>query len=437
MPGSRGFWNAVFKEGDDSRAKPTADDTRAVAGNESADFPWLCEQVFKGDQNAQRRRYTMVLFASRRLGQITPATARDGVDAVRAAGAYPALTAALERARVVDLATFANAARRATELSTIDDEDRAYRAVAQFQGALALVNRAASRGGLNAGSVTELVSSLSAIPVSEHGDYEGRVARWLASWLHADTREDQKRQPGPNVIAAGSAEEVLEGAAGPMEQAALRRLTGSAPTEPRVVDWEGTRYRLDLARAEATRLAKALGESPRPYLSSAEVVVGIADALGKPGLTRDGLRQQANALAQVAPGDAANGARGSMGDVLDHHRDVTAALQRAAQAADVSGASRFVPALRLLADDLLARGLMELAYATALGQRDGVSLSAADGRAPSRLRAALDPWPYGALAASSAWQRAWTGVAGQRLAARTGCGSCSFFACAHSHPGRR
>ena len=376
VPGSRGFWNAAFNEGDDRRATSAGEDTRTLeGGNEPANFAWLCEQVFKGDQTAQRRHYTMVLFASRRVGAITPATARDGVEAVRAAGAYPALIGALERARVVDLAVFANAARRATGLSMIDDEARAFRALAQFQGALALVTRAASRGSLNAASVTELVSSLSAIPVSEHGDYEGRLARWLVSWLHADAGGAQQRQSGAT---AGSAEEVFAGAAGPMEQRVLRRLTGPSPTEPRLVEWEGTRYRLDLARAEATRLTKALGESPRPYLSSAEAVVLIADALGEAGLTRDGLRQQADALARAAPTDAVDGTSGSMRDVLEPHRDVIAAVQRAARAANVRDASGLAPALRLLADDLLARGLMELTYAASLGQRDGVSISAAD-----------------------------------------------------------
>jgi hypothetical protein len=378
VPGSRGFWTAVFNETDDSRTTSAREDVRALAGDEPAGFSWLCEQVFKGEQVAQRRRYMMVLFASRRLEQITQGTARDSMDAVRAAGTYPALIAALERARVVNLAAFASAARRATELSKIEDEARAFRAHAQFQGALALVTRAASRGSLTANSVTELVSSLAAIPVSEHGDYEGRLACWLGNWIHANAGAAPTAPSSATAISAESAEEVIEGAGGPMEQDVLRLLAGPEPRERRVVDWEGTRYRLDLARAEAIRLTKALGNSPGPYLSSAESVVVIADALGEAALTRDGLQRQADALAHVTEADGVNGTSGSMGDVLDHHRDVAAAVLRAARAGDVRGAPRLVPGLRLLADDLLARGLMEMAYAAALGERDGVSISAAD-----------------------------------------------------------
>ncbi len=378
LPGSRAFWNAVFSESNDSRSASTREDVRALVADEPAEFSWLCEQVFKGDQVAQRRRYMMVLFASRRLGRITPGTARDGLEAVRAAGAYPALIAALERVGVVDAAAFASAARRATELSKIEDETRAFRAQAQFQGALALITRAASRGSLTADSVTERVSSLAAIPVSEHGEYEGRLASWLGAWMHGDARAAENPPSDASAISAESIEDVIEGAAGPMEREALRLLAGPAPREPRVIEWEGTRYRLDLARAEAIRLTKALGDSPGPYLSAAAEIVVMADALGDAALTREGLQRQADALAHVAQTEGANGTSGSMGDVLDHHRDVAAAVLRAAGAGDVRGAPRLVPALRLLADDLLARGLMELAYAAALGQRDGVSISAAD-----------------------------------------------------------
>jgi hypothetical protein len=397
LPGSRGFWNAVFSESDDSRTASARDDVRTWAADEAADFSWLCGQVFKGEQVAQRRRYMMVLFASRRLGRLTAETARDGVEAVRAAGAYPALIAALERAGVVDLTAFASAARRATGLSKIADEGRAFVAHAQFQGALSLITRGASRGSLTADSVTELVSSLAAIPVSEHGDYEGRLVPWLGGWIHGDARTAQNPPSGASGGSAESADDVIEGAAGPMERDVLRLLAGPAPREPRVVEWEGTRYRLDLARAEAIRLTKALGDSSGPYLSSAGAVVVIADALGKAGLTRDSLQQQADALAHVTQPDGVNGSSGSMGALLDQHRDVTAAVLRAAGAGDVRAAPRLVPALRLLADDLLGRGLMELAYAAALGQREGVSISAADaaGRHDFGLRGNLArtaPW---------------------------------------------
>jgi hypothetical protein len=376
VPGTRGLWNAVFADGDERRTGPTRENTRVAPARETpADFPWLCERVFEGGPAERHNRYLMVLFASRRLGRTTPDDARDAIDSIRAVASYPALTTALERAGVADMATFASAARRATALSTIGDAGRAGRALAQFQGALALVTRAASRGSMAAGSVSTLVSSLSGLALSDRGEYEGRLVSWLSHWMTAEAaaRKPPSRSSAPP---AGSAED--EDAAGPLEQRVIRLLAGSGAIESRLVEWEGTRYRFDLAGADATRMARALDESPGPYLSSAVAVVGIAAAVADARLTRDGLRTQAQQLEGAVRAGGVNGRGASAAMLPDRHRDVAAALQRAAGAGDIRAASRLAPALRRLADDLLARGLMEMAYAAALGPRDGLSISAAD-----------------------------------------------------------
>jgi hypothetical protein len=367
LPGSRGLWMAAFAGGDDNRAGPPPDVSRATPEWATpADFPWLCELVFNNAPLERRRRYMMVLFASRRLARDQAAAARDAVVTIRAAGAYPALTAALERAGVTDIATFAGAARQAAALSTIEDGERAARAIAQFQGALALVTRAAVRRSLAAGSASTLVASLAAVPVSNRGEYEGRLVSWLSGWMAA---EAAARGPAVRAAAlpAGSAEEAFIGSAGPVERLVLRVLAGPEAVEPRVLEWEGTRYRLDLTAAEATRLARAFGEAPGSFLSSAVRVVGIADALADARLTREGLQKQAQELAGVPAARLSSCCSGA-----------AAALTRAADAGNLHAAPGLASALRLLADDLLARGLMEMAYAAALGPRDGVSLSAAD-----------------------------------------------------------
>jgi hypothetical protein len=296
LPGSRGFWTQVFAGSLDGAADVTPRGSRAAPEpTDPPDFAWLCEQVFKDDPGERRRRYTMVLFASRRLARDPAADARDAVDAVRAAGEYPALARVLERAGVEDLATFASAVRRAASLSRIADHRHAARALAQFQGALALITHAASRRSLAAGPAHALVSSLSEVPLSASGDYEGRLAHWLRNWMAA---EAEARALAPQ----------------PAEDLMVRVLAGTGSSQPRFIEWEGTRYRLDLAAAEASRLARALGDPPNPWLSSAVTAAAMADA----------------------------------------------------------------PANRSLADDLLARGLAETAYAAAVGPRDGVSLSAAE-----------------------------------------------------------
>jgi len=375
IPGTRGFWTAVFSEAPDTPVKGAHAQAPAITWDQPADFLWLCEQVFKGDQAESRRHYMMVLFASRHASGITRESARDAVDAIRATAKYPALINSLERSGVRELPILASAVRRAAALSAIEDETRATRAITQYQGALAMIARSASRGSLTADAASKLISSLSAIDTDEHGDYAGRLVSWLCGWLNPGGGTAQKTaSTGP--AADGSIDAVYDSAAGPVEEDALRVLAGPTAAAPRLLDWEGTRYRVDLPRAEAVRITKAQGEVSRPYLSSAWTVVGIADALAEQGLTREVLRQQADALERLSQPDANATAKEPLNEVFSSHREATSTLKRAAASGDVRGAAQIVPALRLMADDMAARGLLEWAYAAALGPRDGLSIPA-------------------------------------------------------------
>ena len=243
-----------------------------------------------------------------------------------------------------------------------------------------MVTRAATRGTITAADASRLIAALAAIPIGERGDYEGRIGVWLAGWLNPDRRSARKTAAsGP--AADGSVEEVYESAGGPIEEDALRVLSGPEAPTPRLLDWEGTRYRVDLPRAEAIKLTRSQGQSSRPYLSSAQTVLSIADALATGSITRDILQQQVQLLERLSQTDPPEPGEEPVGDALNGRHDTLAALQRAARSGDVNAGSRLAPALRLLADELLARGLMEWAYAVALGPRDGISISAADAAA--------------------------------------------------------
>ncbi len=147
------------------------------------DLAWLCDQIFSADADYHRRYYS-VLFISRTLDQVTRGNARDAIDAARAVIRYPALIATLERAHVKNIAVLASAGRRAEQLSSIADEGRMVRAVAQFQAALALVTRAGLRGSLSDDVLSTWVASLCALEPDERGDYDGRVIKWLDERMH-------------------------------------------------------------------------------------------------------------------------------------------------------------------------------------------------------------------------------------------------------------
>ena len=91
-------------------------------------------------------------------------------------------------------------------------------------------------------------------------------------------------------------------------------------------------------------------------------------------------------------------------DTLDRAREVAAALQRAGQRGDRAGAARLAPAILVLADALLARGLTQLVYATALGRPERAEFSAEEAAAHhdfgarlNGVRNALGPWEHPVL----------------------------------------
>ena len=240
LPGSRAFWAAAFLPGD-----VDAQRTRAAELVGESDFAWLCEQVFSGTPAEQRRRYDAVLFASRVVTQVEPDTALEALDAVRSAWMYPALNAVLERARVRGVAVYATAARRAARLSTIPRAESRIRALLQFQGTIGLLARMVSRGSLPPAAFERAVTSLSALECNRQGEYDGAVVGWFTQWLRTI-------QPHAK-----------------FDDALMQQLAGPPPSPARFVEWEGTRYRIDLAAAESGRLSRLLGEESRARLAPA------------------------------------------------------------------------------------------------------------------------------------------------------------------------
>jgi hypothetical protein len=347
IPGTRRFWTVVLGE------RPHENDLQAPATfmGTPVDFPWLCEQVFEGDARRRQNRYYAVLYASRLAPRIRSENAAAAVEAVRAAVDFPVLTTALERAHVGDPAIVGAAARRAAQLIDRGSAQQAGRTIAQFQGMLAVLGRAATRGALPREQVATLVSSLAAVEPGETGDYEGRLVRWI------DTN-----------LAAG-------GVGGP--EARLRSLVaGSSPATPRLIEWEGAQYRVDLAHGEALRLSTLLGRQHRPNFSSAAALVSMADALGGTP-TVDKMTAAQRDLARLAD-DVAHDGTGRARELAGRYRKVAADLDRAARSRSVSAVPGIVGQLLVLADDLLARGLTELVYASALGQPDRDWIAARD-----------------------------------------------------------
>jgi hypothetical protein len=383
VPGSRRFWRAVFDDAPRVFPKGSRDPHRENPG-EPADVAWLASQIFSGHRVADRKRYDMVLFVSRMAAHDPRWATHAAIGAVRAAGRYPALMLSLERARVTELAVHDAAARRADMIAGLGEYERARRTLIQFQGALALVFRAA-RVSAAPTNVSAAVSSLAAIELDEHGEYDGRLVGWLEGWLASRPRSTD----APDDAVRDS----------DLDRAALAAVAGPPARDPLFVDWEGARYRVDLAAAEARRITRHLGNEPRPWLSTASTLVAAATEGSRGGLHGDeatrliGVLEEFAALNRWDDDESPDRVRAP-----DTYRDALSGLKRAAKGTDARTGDQLPPVLRRLADELLGRGLMELAYAAAFGSPDRATISA--GEAAARHSFIL---PFQG-APSAAWQ---------------------------------
>jgi hypothetical protein len=375
IPGTRHFWNAVLAPGDSPLPAASLD---SGAGDGPVDVVWLCERVFEEPVD-HRRRYQIAMFAARLLGGVTTPTTRETVDAVRASVMYPALVTALERARVTNATAIAAAAARAGQIVEMSGDAVAVRTLAQFQGLLAVLTRAGIRGSLSPPELSAAISAVSAIEPGPRGEYDGRIVRWFADW----TRARRARRAASIAQRGGPSaglEDEHDGEGPTLERDVLRLLAGTTLTKtPRTVEWEGTRYRVDLSAGELARLSRFLGEHPRPYLTAAEQFASSADALSKTPLSPESIQRQKAEIGSAAQLVGLTDEQAWLDDVLPgRYRELTDQLQRLAATNASTTSARVVGALRTLADDLAARGLTEIVYAVAMGDPESLPISIED-----------------------------------------------------------
>jgi hypothetical protein len=371
VPGDAAFWRAVFDaEGNPARlpSKPTA-----TAIGSTTDVPWLLEQVYGNGIIASRARSEQVRFAARILAEHADARPEDAMLAVVALERVPALVLSLDRMGISDPSTYRDAVSRTLALDSIRDPRTQARSTAQFQGALALLVQASRCSAITVADAARLVSALSGIELSDTGEYDGRVSRWMDKELlsaHAET----------GGVAVDDA--LLEWASGRAHPGPARPLT-----------WEGTRYRLDLGYAELRRIERVRGERPARDLAGARLLLDIADRIATAGAPKD-RRDDLRTFDEVVRTSAEDAeALAQSDDVASLASEVRGRLK------DGAGASAAI-GLRQLADAFAARGLAELAYATALGGADGRAISSGE----ASRRHQLDAGRPDATGMPNSWQ---------------------------------
>jgi hypothetical protein len=249
-PAGRAFWEAAFSDG-----------SERTGGAEDVDAAFLAQQMGPPEERA-RVRLLKLAFGQRIFGTASERERADALEAVQAVGRHPALVLSLERMGFREPGIYADAVRQADRIPAGGDSAPA---LAQLQGALALVERARLRHTLDARGAEELVRSLLAVPLTEKR-YDGRLGRWLADTL------------------LPALSRAVYGAAPPEgpEQTVLRALAGAVvdthdrPAPP--FAWEGLAYRADLAGAEWRRLERIRARQEGERLEAVLELGRVADA---------------------------------------------------------------------------------------------------------------------------------------------------------------
>jgi hypothetical protein len=347
-PASRAFWEAAFSGVVPERIE-------ALAREPLFDAAWLAENVGLAPTPEKRReRLTQLAFAQRVFGAAAPSELRDVLLAVRGLARFPALVLVLDRMDIARPAIYARVIQRADSIASLGTDRRAMAALAQFQGAIALLDRARFAHTLGALEVESLVASLASVPLTGAG-YQGGVARWIEESLLPAVAPLVDTDP-----ASGSAEAILLGAL------AGDRL--SDPASP-AFEWEGLWYRAQPGIGERRRLhavrQRQGGNALDAVLAFSRAARRFQARPDSEGRAR--LQEAARTLdtSTLSP---------------DDRRDVKAIG---------APSSRSVQAFLPVAEALLAETLTALAYAPHLGSEKGTALAGASvaGRHEFGLRA--------------------------------------------------
>jgi len=348
FPAMQRFWELVF-EGN-SLSDVEATELRNIGKDGVVDAAWLAEAI--AATPVRERRLRQIAFAFRVFRGADDASTATAVIAVRALPLYPSLLLTLERAGVTKPAVYAAAARRAQRLAELEGA-RAYVALSQFQGALALIARLHAVGAADRAQTDVFTSGLVALDL-KNGSYGGAVAEWIRTTML------------PAVEPATAEDLVL---------AALAGVSAAAMPSPSV-SWEGDRYRMDLAAAELSALKRARAGQRAYTLGTALSIHAVARQLSAGPLELAGVQATAKALVDLRADlpardkdpshDGAALVARTLADPRDVIADAIKDLQKITTPKDVRRASRWAWPLAEVTDVVLADVLSSLAYTVAL-----------------------------------------------------------------------
>ena len=259
-PAARDFWDRVFRDD-----RVPEDPRRALGRVDPAplvDAAYVLAATCTGPPAAGRARLRALAFVQR----IAPAWGDVDLPALlvaaRAVMRYPMLMLSVERIGVDDLNVHVALAHAAPRFERIPNPLRLRRALSQFQGAMALVERARLAGRLTPEAAGAALLALASVPMSRDG-FDGAMADWLAGHLLPSLGV-----PVTPLVTGIS-----------MDQRLLAALAGPRDDEVPVVEWEGLTYRFDRRTAQFERYVRSRGQLGGNSLDAVLALWEIANAL--------------------------------------------------------------------------------------------------------------------------------------------------------------
>jgi hypothetical protein len=377
FPAGRAAWAWMF-EGFSLAADPPAS-WLATDADEPIDAAWLARAIASDEPGVRGERLDQVAFGQRVFSAGGAGKNVDVLVAIRAFVPYPMLMLSLERIGVRNPAVFATAARRAQQLSVLDDPRRLV-ALQQYQGVLALLCRLATAQTLAASTIETLVISLSNLPMSGDGRYAGAVAKWMNHELRQaiiPATTPPGSAPADSRRGGSLHEQGLENAL----LGALAGRKGSPPATRGVgIPWEGQVYRLDLAASEDERLRRIRERQGSTPVDLALDLDEVGEKLRSAPITLATVSAAVEALKRIALELESSSTREH-----ESRRRIREAIDRASEdlskikgQTDVQRATRIAESLFELVDEALAETLPSWAYAVSIGDADSPLLLVGD-----------------------------------------------------------
>ena len=339
----RRLWAQTF---DDGGVREEAGRTFAnLEKAELIDAAWLVEILLRGVGPSRSERLDLFAFGQRAFASIDAAALADALEVLRAFPQVRMLTLTLERIGVRRPALYAALVRQAGRMSDLESV-RARATLAQFQSAIALVERLTRVRTIDGETADALLETLAAVPLQGERGYGGALVLWLQFQLR------------PALGGTGRLDDTL------IE--ALAGARGTISVEP--VSWEGQQYELDLVTSELQRLRRGQARQDRCPIDVALELHAIArQAAMQSGAAKD-IDSTLASLRQLStlPREAR--------DVLEKTIDDITKMRRSS---DGNRASRVAASLFDLVDVVLGESMLSLNYEVNLEVPRGARWAAA------------------------------------------------------------